>query len=209
MSFPTAPCQADYFVRQTFDDFGFFSFQDSHTVCPCESTDPKTVYRAGDAVLIKQPEGADGWRVLEPAILPQSPPRDRSASVRVRRLKRKCRNADGPGAWAEPNELILTDEDRMIKPGAISRRCLPAVRCFSKEEQVRGSIPPPYCRAGIGNAFFITSEEKQYGRTYPISDSSRQAINQGFTLLIKLRFLALKGLDLFCGAGNFGRGVEE
>ncbi|KAH6623610.1 hypothetical protein F5144DRAFT_595741 [Chaetomium tenue] len=81
------------------------------------------------------------------------------------------------------NQLVYTDQLVVTKPDRVIGKC--TIRFFRPEE----SIPTPYDRKGTGNLFYITH---RCG-----FDPTRET------------FRKLRGMDLFCGSGNFGRGLEE
>lgn len=71
--------------------------------------------------------------------------------------------------------------------------------------RVTKPVPSPYNRGGTGNLFFITHKEVD-GKHIPF-DGEYLPLKQGFDP--RQEVTKLKGLDLFCGAGNFGRGLED
>ncbi|KAG7106854.1 hypothetical protein HYQ44_013832 [Verticillium longisporum] len=74
------------------------------------------------------------------------------------------------------------------------------------------TVQTPYDRDGVGNAFYIstylqdtsgtkTCEPFSHERPFPKTFRQGMDPSEGFT--------KLQGFDLFCGGGNFGRGLEE
>jgi DNA (cytosine-5)-methyltransferase 1 len=124
--------------------------------------------------------------------------------ARVRKLPRR-NDLDGVKNQP-PNELVYCDDFVEIDTMKIARRCL--VRCFRLDEK----IPSPYDRSGTGDAFFITHREVrgegQTTRYIPI-DERHITFRQGFDPARIPRSEKLRGLDLYCGGGNFGRGLED
>ncbi|KAF4416695.1 DNA (cytosine-5)-methyltransferase 1 [Colletotrichum fructicola] len=92
------------------------------------------------------------------------------------------------------NETTSIDADR------IHGRCL--VRFFRRDEP----LLPPYGRNGVGNAFFVTHHVDSSGQIVRMDDAP-PTLRQGFDPSRQVP--KLRGVDLFCGGGNFGRGLEE
>ncbi|KAG7118216.1 hypothetical protein HYQ44_005359 [Verticillium longisporum] len=74
------------------------------------------------------------------------------------------------------------------------------------------TVQTPYDRDGVGNAFYVstylqdtlgtkTCEPFSHERPFPKTFRQGMDPSEGFT--------KLQGFDLFCGGGNFGRGLEE
>ncbi|UKZ76262.1 hypothetical protein TrVFT333_003961 [Trichoderma virens FT-333] len=70
-------------------------------------------------------------------------------------------------------------------------------------------IPTPYDRDGTGNLFYITHQQIVAGgfSVYEPIKVAPTSLNQGYDPLQQLQ--KLRGIDLFCGGGNFGRGLED
>lgn len=86
------------------------------------------------------------------------------------------------------------------------------VRFYSEVDVTEHSIPTPYDRDGVGNAFYITTrlvESEGHQKLVPIHDHLPQTLIQGFDPTDTPPAKLLQGLDLYCGGGNFGRGLEE
>jgi DNA (cytosine-5)-methyltransferase 1 len=109
-------------------------------------------------------------------------------------------------AGSKPNHLVLAVEETVIEPDAIVRGC--RIRCFAPDEEVSA----PYCYGGTGDCFFVTechvSKPEHKFIPYP---EFYVPFNQGFDLNNKPigDQKPLAGMDLYCGGGNFGRGLEE
>ena len=117
-------------------------------------------------------------------------------------------NVDPSAKDVPPNELVYsyTAEPVIVKVGNITGRCL--VRVFSAGEPVI----TPYDRRGTGNAFYITHKlENLDGKNvcwpFKTGEGASLSMKQGFDPRRTVK--KLRGLDLFCGSGNFGRGLEE
>jgi DNA (cytosine-5)-methyltransferase 1 len=106
---------------------------------------------------------------------------------------------------ARPNELVYSENLIEVKGKRVLEPCY--VRFFKAGKK----IPTPYDRDGVGGFFYITHEEilveetatKSYAplKTFPVS------LQQGYDPSESIQ--PLRGLDLFCGGGNFGRGLED
>ncbi|TQN72683.1 DNA (cytosine-5)-methyltransferase 1 [Colletotrichum shisoi] len=183
----------DFFCRLTYfsAEHCWETFSPAHRRCSFfhRKEEDSFEYQLGDTVLVtsSQEEQAE---VVELTVLPNS-----VGLATFRRLpSRQHYESQTP-----PNELLYSDEEVSYKVTQIAGRCL--VRIFRPGEL----IAPPYDRGGAGNAFYITNA-LQCGRVCPLEDtdfSLRQAFDPSKS------FPKLRGVDLFCGGGNFGRGLEE
>ena len=104
--------------------------------------------------------------------------------------------------------MVFTNQKEIISSASIDRRC--HVRFYSELEKFQRKIPSPYDRHGTGDAYYITSKESIEGSglealvpPYPT------CLNQGWDPTAVLDKAPMLGLDIFCGGGNFGRGLEE
>src|SRR5208282_5998642 len=116
------------------------------------------------------------------------------------------RSIDGKG---RPNELVYTDKTDKLVASKIQRTCL--VRFYGASDVENKSIPTPYNRDGTGNAFYITTklvEVDGIGMLKPIHDDLPRTLIQGFDPSDPPSRKLLRGMDLYCGGGNFGRGLE-
>lgn len=192
--FGTPDTKADFFVRQTYttEERRFVTLQMQHLQCHHDRK-AKPKYNTGDTVLVRTPgNGIEKLQVFE--LLEYT---DGDRSVRLRRLRRR-REFDSNCA---PNELIYTEQETTSLAKRITTRCI--VRFYAPEE----SIPAPYNRGGAGNAFYITHRLLDDRTIQLIGKTDRPKLRQGFNPLKREK--KLRSLDLFCGCGNFGRGVED
>ncbi|KAI8947498.1 S-adenosyl-L-methionine-dependent methyltransferase [Xylaria longipes] len=197
---------AEFFVRQTYvaSDCRWTSLCKEHLVCGDETAfsqepDPLNRYRVGDAVLVETKR-----MHLEMFIIECFFEEKGRRYARMRRLWRR-KDVDKAAHLAPPNELVYSQQLVEIDARKIDRRCL--VRAFHPHEE----IPPPYNRNGTGDAFFITHQEiEAEGVTEyrPLDSTHPELFCQGFDPSYT-NFGKLQGLDLFCGGGNLGRGIEE
>ncbi len=204
--FGSPSTSAEFFVRQTYvaSDCRWASLRKEHFICGDETVfsqgpDPSNQYRVGDTVLVETKS-----MHLETFIIEGFPEEGKSQCVRMRRLWRR-RDVDKTARSAPPNELVYSQHLVEMATEKIRRPCI--VRVFHVDEEV----PPPYNRNGTGDAFFITHQEMEVEGIIeycPLGSTHLELFRQGFNP-IHDKTPKLRGLDLFCGGGNFGRGIEE
>jgi len=194
---------AEFFVRQTYmvERRRWVTLDPKQRMCNHNTPLP---YTRGDTVLAS----LGGTKLAEPYEVVEMYERHHTHFARLRKLLRR-KVVEPQAKNIQPNELVYTERLVVAHVAKILRKCL--VRFFSPGEP----LPCPYNRGGAANVFFIThklqtcKEGARKGEEicvpfkgeYP--PSMRQAFNP------KRRNPKLKGLDLFCGSGNFGRGLEE
>lgn len=140
-------------------------------------------------------------RVSEPCEVVSSHREEGKTTYRLRRLRRR-REVD-EAAGAVPNELVYSE----LLTAACKQRILG--RCHVRVFPAGAEIPTPYDWAGV-SGFFMTHRRTAGAdggeRCEPLEAapaSLRQGPDPG------LATVKLRGLDLFCGGGNFGRGLED
>lgn len=194
--FATDPnAQASFFVRQTFhtvheeDCYSFVKLNQSHFKCKCndnrsEMDEVLAEYSMNDTVLVQLPES----ELLEPVqILSFEQNR-----VTVRRFARSRRDLKDP--MARVNQLVFTTLTDSVEASQIVRRCY--VRLFT----ANSGIATPFDRDGAGDLFFVMATHADQ-LVFPPS-------NQG-ELPTLASYEKLKAMGIFCGGGNFDRGLEE
>ncbi|KAI0425590.1 S-adenosyl-L-methionine-dependent methyltransferase [Xylaria sp. FL1042] len=194
---------AEFFVRQTYvaSDCQWVSLSKKHFICGDKDAFSQELlsnqYRIGDTVLVKTES-----IYLEVFVIEAFLNKD-AQYVRMRRLWRR-RDVDKAARSVPPNELVYSHHLVEVATKEIDRRCI--VRVFRVDEEV----PPPYNRNGTGDAYFITHQgvEVEGLIEYRPLESTHLLFRQGFDP-INSKTPKLQGLDLFCGGGNFGRGLEE
>lgn len=195
---------AEFFVRQTYlsDDCRWTTLRKEHLTCSMEVLEKEGSYNVGDTVLVETNHNA---LQLEPFIVESFFEEGEKTYTRVRRLSRR-RSVDRNASSSPPNELVYTNQLVEIASRRIFRHCL--VRAFQSGE----TIPTPYDYDGAGNLFFITHQETETGTGEliytPLDTSLLHQLRQGFNPFER-QPQKLQGLDLFCGAGNLGRGLED
>ncbi|KAJ9165097.1 DNA (Cytosine-5)-methyltransferase 1 [Coniochaeta hoffmannii] len=187
---------AEFFVRQTYqvEQRRWVTLERRHMTCDHDKLD-RVGYKRGDTVLAAcSGDRVDVYEVDK--VFEQG----NNRFARLRRLIRRT-ELRASKRNIRRNELVYTDQMVAMKPQHILGRCI--VRFFDTKEP----IPCPYDREGTANVFFIT-HKLENGACVPIADHNRPStMRQGFDP--KRRVEKLRGLDLFCGSGNFGRGLEE
>ncbi|KAI5855238.1 hypothetical protein BZA05DRAFT_416835 [Tricharina praecox] len=208
---------AEYFIRQKAQatDCAFISLSKKDLeLGNCQCTDPddddtilpnlyhklKKQFPVGSTVLYT-PEGKD-VKLLEPGVVFALD--DSTMGITLRKLVR----APGVVPGAKPNQLLWTQETAYLHCGIIGnikRRCYIAV--------LRDDARPetPYDRDGIGELFYISGALDSEGNTIPVPELGQDEFREGWSLTDELPKdkPVLRGMDLFCGGGNFGRGLEE
>ncbi|KZF21853.1 S-adenosyl-L-methionine-dependent methyltransferase [Xylona heveae TC161] len=163
-------------------------------------------FKVGDTVLVEQ-VNSRGTETLEPVVIEKFTQENAKELVLCRQLLR--RNNIGSGAAAPPNELVYSENFLMVPAQCIDRKC--HIRFYSEEDRQMGMIPCPYGRNGTGDAFFISTillEDHGQQKLVPLQEMPGTVI-EGFDPKVSAQQPQLRGLDLFCGGGNFGRGLEE
>lgn len=198
-------CQAEFFVRQKYNsgDSCWTTLQDSDFRCRCgkEQELPQQQYNIGDTVMVKDGSTEE---TLEPVVLLENFTNQATGKVLVRRLLRK--RDDYGDTEAQANELVYTAREDFCDVSAIARQC--HVRFYTIQDREHGSIPAPYNRSGIGDCYYILWEESASGELQLLRHPW-PAMKQGFDPLAAPPQRPLRGLDIFCGGGSLGRGLEE
>lgn len=191
---------AEFFIRQTYSsaESHWSSLQPSDFCCRCTEDNLPLVaeYAVGDTLLARALSPNES---LEPVVLVEKSPDGDHQKVRVRRLLRK--REDFGDDTAEPNELVYTTRVDICNVSLIARRC--HVRFYTPDDRRLRRIPAPYNRKGTGDCYYILW--KQDG----CEDLEAIQMKQGFDPLDPPMGAPMRGLDIFCGGGSFGRGLEE
>ena len=230
--FATNPyAESGLFIRQKFrtihdeDTYDFVSLQESDMRCDCDKKVPifddcRSKYAIGDTVLVQDWNKILSEDCLEPAQILRFDNEKRR--VMLRPLKRRSRFDPN----ARPNELVPSSELFSKPASKVVRQC--HVRYFERHRIHRGELPIPYDQGGAGDYYFITGQEASGSQmqTPPHSsldstdeaddddddnDSDRAAfppIKEGWDPEAP-SIPKLRGMGIFCGGGNFDRGLEE
>lgn len=218
-----------FFIRQTYiaTANSFVTFNSNHLRCSHYRDDTKTPlqelvdkYAVGDTVLVVPPPQLKSSYGLEPAVILEFIQEGDRGLVRLRHLQRcshlyedpNVSRQDRPLCLPRPNELVYTSEEYVVKAEKVHRSC--HVRFFTQKNIIKREISTPYDRDGTGDAFYITCELTTCGNgnlmlrefkpeQYPSS------VKLGFDPQAALARPKFRGMDLYCGGGTFGRGIEE
>lgn len=212
-----ATTDANFVVRQKYrtDDAAFVTLRRSDFTCfhlsgglRSSIDEAMQKYRVGDTVLYLDNASGEEDR-LEPAEIVAFQPPVMMGGVLVRRLLRRKRDFSDQ-ADTRPNELVYTDGILTISAESITRKC--HVRFYSEAAKKAGKIPPPYCRDGTADAFYIICRQVAGAHARKLEELTPPfpgSLRQGFDPIALPPRPVLRGMDLFCGGGNFGRGLEE
>ncbi|KAJ4145837.1 hypothetical protein LMH87_004669 [Akanthomyces muscarius] len=195
----------EFFCRQTYlvDDRAWVSLRQSHFKC-ChvqEASFPDcTEYCIGDTVLVHLVKNSN---ICQPCEIVETEQQYGRIRYTFRKFPRR-HAIDSTARDAPPNELLYTEETVKTGPSRIVGRC--HVRWFPATE----IIPTPYNRDGVGAFFFLTYEKQRTDDGFAIHPLAEAppSLKQGYDPR-QGSVPKLRGLDLFCGGGNFGRGLEE
>ncbi|KAL7271140.1 hypothetical protein RUND412_006122 [Rhizina undulata] len=197
----------EFFVRQKYrhEDPAFLTLEESD-LAGCKCTEPEESvfrkvmheYEVGDTVLVVVI--LNGKDLLEPAEIMSYD--TENGLVQLRLLERRDRVESG----CRPNELLYTTITDFFNPRNLQRHCY--VRFFTEADVKAGKIPTPYNRDGTGDFYYISAALDKNDNIEPF-ETFPTSLRQGFDPEAPSQMPKLKGLDLFCGGGNFGRGIEE
>ncbi|PVH87906.1 S-adenosyl-L-methionine-dependent methyltransferase, partial [Cadophora sp. DSE1049] len=208
---PSEPDQS-HFIRQTYlQNERFVTLEEQHKTCEhfrgqanMAPSKLESMYPIGSTVLV--PPRYKSKHGLEPYEIDNYITEGVKQIAVLRRLLRR-QEVDKSG---EKNELVYTDEFEKVPAHKIQRTC--HVRFYSESDVINQMIPTPYNRKGNGNAFYIITrlvEKNAKKLLKPIGVTIPKSLIQGINPLDSPDRGVLSGLDLFCGGGNFGRGLEE
>lgn len=194
---------AEYFVRQKYsgDEGAWTSLTEPDFICVCRK--PKGTHNicVGDTWLVAKSKSG---RVLEPVELLDND-NVNALTVRVRRLDRLGR--DYAFKSADSNELVYSSTIESIAKHLLIRPCY--VRFYTIDEKHERKVPVPYCSGGTGDFYYISYWENNDGCLKPLQKPYPVCLRQGFDPSVPRPCPSMKGLDIFCGGGTFGRGLED
>lgn len=198
----------DFFVRQKYveGESAWETLEKSDFHCGCGVDKIDREYSIGDTLLVARAISSFK-QVLEPVVLIEKAPEGSTDLIRVRLLQRLSRYI-GKDMHIEPNELVYTSILQNIPIIDVHRPC--HIRFYTKEDKEEGRIPAPYCRQGAADCFYITHQKSVDGASLiPLMQPWPSSFNQGWDPSVTGFQPKLQGLDIFCGGGNLGRGLEE
>ncbi|KAF9774044.1 hypothetical protein IL306_008043 [Fusarium sp. DS 682] len=202
----TSATKAEFFCRQTYmcQERNWITLEKDHFRCSHmrEAPSEELELRTGEIrlVMIDKTSGRS-----EPCEFLTFYEEVNTGIYRFRKLLR--RHQVDPASRARPNELVYSHIEPLVevKRSRVLEPC--SVRFFKEGE----TIPTPYDRDGVGGFFYFTYEEVLNNETgiksYVPLHGPPPSIWQGFDPSRQIP--RLRGLDLFCGGGNFGRGLED
>ncbi|KAM0076774.1 hypothetical protein ACKRZS_010928 [Fusarium odoratissimum] len=202
----TSATKAEFFCRQTYIcvERNWVTLEKDHFRCIHlrESSPQALGLRTGETrlVMINKTSGRS-----EPCEFLTFYEEEGNGIYRFRKLLR--RHQVDPASKARPNELVYSYVEPLVevKSSRILEPCF--VRYFRDGE----TIPTPYDRDGVGGFFYFTHEQVSDNETGMKScvalSEPPSSIQQGYDPSQSIP--RLRGLDLFCGGGNFGRGLED
>lgn len=190
---------AEFFVRQKYvvDDSAWVSLKQSDFQCTCKDEERLPRFEIGDTLLVAINQALEPVEFVERAF----------DGLRIRRLLRKGR--DFGDNDAEPNELVYTQTFEVINIKDVHRPC--HVRFYTKNDKNQDAIPVQYRRQGTADFYYIIYQESRSVSTdlIPVSKPWPPSLNQGWDPSVASPQQTMKGLDIFCGGGSLGRGLEE
>ncbi|KAL7797323.1 hypothetical protein V8C37DRAFT_370711 [Trichoderma ceciliae] len=201
----TSATNAELFCRQTYlqEERRWVTLEERHLRCrhtsPRPEESPLLLYETGKTYLLRLDSTSP---ISEPCELMTSFREGRRRIYRFRRLLRR-QQVDPNTPNARPNELVYSEQSVEIKIDQILGPC--SVRFFRDGDE----IPTPYDRDGTGNHFYITHQQifiDGASVCVPLNEAPA-SLRQGYDPHERLE--KLRGIDLFCGGGNFGRGLED
>lgn len=205
---PTPKSVGEYVVRKKFRTkqslgaYDFVSLERRDFKCGCKTKhsymdNVMNEYVLGDTILVRQKShSSPGDEVLVPAQILEFLP-DQGKVL----LRRFARCVDDMGMDAAPNQVLPTEETYTVTASRLIRSC--QVRRFSSSEQVAAT---PYNRGGKGDLFFVLAET---GNDNGPSGVPPFREGTDFSIPTALGGSKLSGMGLFCGGGNFDRGLED
>ncbi|KAF5022582.1 hypothetical protein F66182_5368 [Fusarium sp. NRRL 66182] len=199
----TSATKAEFFCRQTYicTERKWITLDRNHLRCSHTRKIPQLPdYRPGETRLVML-DKASGRS--EPCEFVAFYEEAGSGIYRFRQLLRRSQ-VDSQATKARPNELVYSENLIEVKKRRILESCY--VRFFKAGE----TIPAPYDRDGVGGFFYITHEEvldEAGAKSYAPLEAFPTSLKQGYDPSEPIQ--RLRGLDLFCGGGNFGRGLED
>lgn len=186
---------AGFFVRQKFetsedeDSYSFVTLRSEDFSCTEHHLTKDEhfwkKYSVGDTVLALPKRSG----LLQPMEILRMDPAEQMVTLRTF-SRSSTVHPDAP-----PNELLPSEEIVSIRPSKIIRHC--KIGHFQSRDRVR----LPYTHDGVGDYFYTIagptdSQQSTLQKPSPSTD-------------LRSPTSPLPGLDLFCGGGNFARGLEE
>ncbi|RBA22634.1 DNA (Cytosine-5-)-methyltransferase [Fusarium proliferatum] len=202
----TSATEAEFFCRQTYicQERNWVTLEKAHFRCIHlrESSPQALGLQTGETrlIMINRTSGRS-----EPCEFLTFYEEEGNGIYRFRKLLRRYQV--DPASKARPNELVYS----YIEPLVEVKRSRILEPCFVRHFKDGQAIPTPYDRGGVGGFFYFTHEQVSDNETgtklYVALSEPPSSIQQGYDPSQSIP--RLRGLDLFCGGGNFGRGLED
>ena len=201
---PDTP-STDFFVRQKYNgvDSAWTTLRLEDFQCVCRKSKIERRLCVGDTWLVARKTKA-GEKTLEPVEL-SAELCDGQQKIRVRRLLRLGR--DFNYEHADANELVYSSRFEDIAKTDFFRPC--QIRFYTVDTRDSRQIPAPYSMRGTADAYYITHGCDDNGDVQPLSEPWPASLNQGFDPMASPLNPVMRGLDIFCGGGTLGRGLED
>ncbi|KLP08641.1 cytosine C5-DNA-methyltransferase [Fusarium fujikuroi] len=202
----TSATEAEFFCRQTYicQERNWVTLEKAHFRCIHlrESSPQALGLQTGETrlIMINRTSGRS-----EPCEFLTFYEEEGNGIYRFRKLLRRYQV--DPASKARPNELVYS----YVEPLVEVKRSRILEPCFVRHFKDGQAIPTPYDRDGVGGFFYFTHEQVSDNETgtklYVALSEPPSSIQQGYDPSQSIP--RLRGLDLFCGGGNFGRGLED
>ncbi|PHH82261.1 hypothetical protein CDD82_6510 [Ophiocordyceps australis] len=192
--------KAEFFCRQTYfhSERKWVTLEADDVRCE-HSRQARRLYRPGDTVLVRLDTKSG---VAEPCEVTTC---GDIKTWQFRRLLRRGQIQGQTKIKRPPNEVVYSNMLVEKSHNAIIGRC--HVRFF----HMKTPVPTPYDRDGVGAFFYFSHiymlNAEGIGMCVPL-EACPESLHQGLDPMAAGHG-KLRGLDLFCGGGNFGRGLEE
>ncbi|KAK4917861.1 hypothetical protein LTR49_014265 [Elasticomyces elasticus] len=147
----------------------------------------------GDDILARLEGLVHGW--LDPAEIVEFD--HEQQTIRVRPFIRRA--MDVGNREVAPNELTCGEETLQMPTSRIERKC--HVRLFEDVIIRDQRIPAPYDRGGAADCYFLSKD------IYKSHNAAQPTFKLGYDPAAPRR--KLRGMGIFCGGGNLGRGLED
>ncbi|KAG4271178.1 DNA (Cytosine-5-)-methyltransferase [Fusarium proliferatum] len=201
----TSATEAEFFCRQTYicQERNWVTLEKAHFRCiHLRESSQALGLQTGETrlIMINRTSGRS-----EPCEFLTFYEEEGNGIYRFRKLLRRYQV--DPASKARPNELVYS----YIEPLVEVKRSRILEPCFVRHFKDGQAIPTPYDRDGVGGFFYFTYEQVSDNETgtklYVALSEPPSSIQQGYDPSQSIP--RLRGLDLFCGGGSFGRGLED
>lgn len=195
----------DYFVRQKVnDDNAWTTVNQPDFKCNHNKLKPTIDYQVGDTWLMVNRSAWSDSSLQPVEILDDHIDGNDETKIKVRMLP--FLRKDYGYKNADPNQLVYSSTIKVIQVKDLYRPCY--VRCYTEEQKSNRQIPTPYDRKGTGDFYYVSHICHDGLTLQPFFEPCPTSLKLGFDPSSSPR-PKLRGLSIFCGGGNFDRGLEE